>query len=163
MGHPLRPLHHRQRPPWTLQARASGFFVLSRRKPENMATLTVNKTTAVPGESVAVTAGAGPANTRDWIGLYLKTAPNGNYLDWKYLNGLQTPPGTGMASATVNFAMPSTEGTHNFRFFSNDSLNLLATSPDVVVATAPPPPPPPPTETTVSIPAGKTLLIYRFE
>ena len=54
------------------------------------------------------------------------------YLDWKYLNGAQIAPATGLADAAVPFAMPTTPGTYVLKFFSGSTL--LATSAPITVA-----------------------------
>ena len=66
-------------------------------------------------------------------------AADGTYIDWKYLNGTQTRPASGVTGAAVAFTMPATPGTYNVRFFLNDSLTKLATSATITV-TAPAPP-----------------------
>jgi hypothetical protein len=96
-------------------------------------TLTVGSTTATPGGSVSVTATGGPGLPRDWVGVYASTGLDSALLDWKYLNGTRTAPTTGMASATVTFAMPLAPGTYNFRLFTNNTYQKLATSPTVTV------------------------------
>src|SRR5689334_12215013 len=52
--------------------------------------------------SVGVT--NGPGNARDWVALY----PVGSFslIDWFYLNGSKTAPGTGVTSATLTFTIP---------------------------------------------------------
>ena len=66
--------------------------------------------------------------------------PTATYVDWKYLNGTRTRPGSGVTGAAVAFTMPATPGTYNVRFFLNDSWTKLATSATITVTAAPPPP-----------------------
>ena len=100
------------------------------------ATISASSTSVQPGASVSVTIANGPGNTRDWVGLYAATAPSNdpNLISWKYLNGSQSAPSSGQTTASLTFAMPSTAGTYQFRFFPNDTFNLLAASPNVVAS-----------------------------
>jgi hypothetical protein len=100
----------------------------------NGATISVSSTTVRPGASVSVTVYNGPGNTTDWVGVYAATAPsdNANLIAWKYLNGSQSPPSSGQTAAALTFAMPSTPGTYQFRFFPNDTFNVLLSTPNVV-------------------------------
>jgi hypothetical protein len=96
-------------------------------------TVTPSATTVGPGQAVLVTVANGPGNTTDWIGLFGRTTADGSPLAWRYLNGTQTPPTSGLTSATVTFTMPQARGTYNFRFFRSNSLTKLATSVTVTV------------------------------
>jgi len=93
----------------------------------------IGPSTVSPGANVQVSVQDGPGNPRDWVGLYAVGAPNSALRDWKYLNGTRTPPASGFVTATVDFTMPTSLGTYEFRFFSNNSYQLLATSGSVVV------------------------------
>jgi hypothetical protein len=95
-------------------------------------TFTPSATTVSPGGTVTMTVGNGPGNAGDWIGLF---AADGSRVAWKYLNGGQTAPAVGLASATVPFALPSTGGTYTLRLYASYSQTLLATSAPVTVAT----------------------------
>jgi hypothetical protein len=103
------------------------------------ASIKVSTSSAAPGASVSVTVANGPANQRDWVGLALASDPDKSFVDWKYLNNAQSPAPSGMGTATLTFAMPSTPGTYQFRFFANDSFARLASSAGVTVAGSPPP------------------------
>ena len=76
---------------------------------------------------------------RDWVGLHRDSAADAAYGDWKYLNGTQSRPASGMTGAAVAFTMPATPGTYNVRFFLNDSWTKLATSATITVTAAAPP------------------------
>jgi hypothetical protein len=91
--------------------------------------ITVTPTAVVGGGSVTVTVANGPGNARDWVALYF----GASVVDSKYLNGLKTPPATGVTSATLTFVMPTTAGTYTFEFLSNDTINVLATSGPITV------------------------------
>jgi hypothetical protein len=131
------------------------------------AQLTVNGTlppTVVPVEpGTAVTAGlsGGPANAGDWVGLFLVGAGDGAYGQWQYLNGTAAQPAAGLANATLTFAMPTTAGSYELRFFANNTFARLATSTTLVInassarvavnGTAPP--------TPVTVAAGSVAVI----
>ena len=88
--------------------------------------------TVAPSASVTVGVAGGPANTTDWVGLYVL---GGSLVSWNYLNGSHTAPSTGVASATLTFTMPSTTGSYEFRFLANDGYVRLAVSTTVTVTT----------------------------
>jgi hypothetical protein len=97
-------------------------------------TLSVSSPMVSAGGTMTVTAGGGPANARDWVGLYCPAADGDmTYRDWKYLSGTRTAPGAGMTSATITFTAPGTSGTCNVRFFADDGFTRLATSEIVTV------------------------------
>jgi hypothetical protein len=99
-------------------------------------TLSVTPTTVAPGGTITVNVVGGPGNARDWLGLY----SGYTLVDWKYLNGTRTAPLTGVSSAAVTFAMPSTPGTYSVQFLVNDTYTVAATSaPITVQATGPAP------------------------
>src|SRR5205085_10370988 len=89
-------------------------------------------------QTVTATVANGPGNVWDWVGLYPvgATSAIANRLAIQFLNGLQTPPATGVTGATLSFVLPSA-GTYELRFFLNNSLTLLATSPSIVVTGGP--------------------------
>jgi agmatine deiminase len=75
----------------------------------------------------------GPANPTDWVALAQVGSSDYSYISWQYLNGSQTPPGSGLSSATLTFTMPATTGNYEFRFFANNGYTKLATSTTVTV------------------------------
>src|SRR5438094_508637 len=95
------------------------------------------------GRSSAITLAAGtavnvgvqncPGHPNDWVGLFPSTTPFRSFLNWFYLNGSKTPPGSGLTTATTPFGMPGTPVTYEFRFFSNNGYTRLAVSPTVTV------------------------------
>ena len=95
--------------------------------------IALSATTVVPGGTVTATIANGPGNAGDWLGLHATSAPNATYLDWKYLNGMQIRPASGVTGAAVAFTMPAAPGTYNVRLFLNDSTSLLATSLTITV------------------------------
>ncbi len=97
-------------------------------------TLVANPSSARPGDTETVTLTSGLGNARDWIGLYTISSPDNAPLDWLYLNGSKMPPSSGLTSAVLSFALPGVARAYNFRFFGNDSYQLLATSNQVVLA-----------------------------
>ena len=90
--------------------------------------LSVSTATATPGQIVQVAVANGPGNLKDWVGLFSTSAADNVILNWKYLNDTRTAPSVGLKSATLNFPMPATPGTYNFRFFANNTYTKLATS-----------------------------------
>ena len=96
-------------------------------------TVTLNTATVTPGSAIGFTVSSGPANPTDWVGLYASAAADTGYIDWVYLNGSQTAPGTGVSTATLQFTAPATLGTYTVRLFSNDGYTKLATSGPVTV------------------------------
>jgi hypothetical protein len=69
----------------------------------------------------------------DWVVLAVAGSPVTSYLDWQYLSGSRLAPPTGLTSAELTFAMPSTPGAYEFRFYKSASFTLLATSLAVLV------------------------------
>jgi hypothetical protein len=65
------------------------------------------------------------------VGLF---ASDGSRLAWKYLNGTETAPVTGLKSADVPFTLPMTAGSTRFGLYANFSQVLLATSASITVA-----------------------------
>jgi hypothetical protein len=92
-------------------------------------TLVAGATTVAPGQTVTGTVANGPGNKTDWIGLY--QVGGATTLDWKYLNGSQTAPASGVTTASVPFAMPSVPGVYELRFYAGSML--LATSQAITV------------------------------
>jgi hypothetical protein len=92
--------------------------------------VTVSTTSAVAGGPVTTTVTNGPGGRTDWVALYATGAST--YLNWKYLNGTQTAPVTGLNNATFDVTMPTTPGTYFFRFYTGSTI--LATSQTVTVA-----------------------------
>ena len=83
-------------------------------------TLTLNTTTVTAGGAVVATVINGPGNARDWVGVY--ATGGSTVFDWKYLNGSQTAPATGVTDAVVSLTMPTTPGTYTIRLYFNDTL-----------------------------------------
>jgi hypothetical protein len=102
--------------------------------PPSGATISASPTVIGPGGTVTVTVAGGPANKTDWIGFYAEGAST--YLEWKYLNGLQTAPAAGMTGASVSFTMPAALGNYTFKFWAGSTL--LATSSAVTVGVVAP-------------------------
>ena len=76
----------------------------------------------------------GPANPRDWVGLYDAAAADTAFIQWIYLNGTKTAPTSGLANASLQFTAPATPGTYDVRFFVNDGFTRIARSLTVTVA-----------------------------
>ena len=101
-------------------------------------TVTVTTPTVFAGGAINVVVANGPGGATDWLALADSTAPNSQYRDWKYLNGLRTPPPTGLSAATVQFVAPATPGIYNVRWFvGNNTSNRIAISSDITVLGSP--------------------------
>jgi hypothetical protein len=98
------------------------------------AAVTVASTTVAPGAVINFSVSGGPANAKDWVSLARASAPDSDYLDWKFLNGQKTAPAAGVSGASLQFTAPTTPGTYNIRFFENNSLTKLATSATITVS-----------------------------
>jgi subtilisin family serine protease len=104
-------------------------------------TLTVNGSSTPikvpPGAVVTVTLSNGLGFPLDRVVRAELGAPLEEFFDdWQYLNGTQTPPAEGLASASLTFTMPTTPGTYNFRYLWNHALTRSAFSPRVTVTEA---------------------------
>jgi hypothetical protein len=92
--------------------------------------------TVNPGQNIAVAVSNGPANRSDWVALYRTTNTNPtSYVDWKYLNGLQSLPATGIANGNVTFSAPMQSGQYFVRFMLTNGT-VLATSSTITVASS---------------------------
>jgi hypothetical protein len=96
-------------------------------------TLTVPSSVA-PGGVITVVVANATGSVSDWVGLVEASAPDGSYISFQYLNGLTSPPATGVTNATLQFVAPMTPGTYNLRLF-NFGWTKLATSSPVTVQT----------------------------
>jgi hypothetical protein len=67
------------------------------------ASLTLDKTSFAPGESIIVHFSGGPANPKDWVGVYPRTdSPHSGSTLWKYCAGdTHTALATGVSSGSV--------------------------------------------------------------
>src|SRR6185295_14700060 len=91
------------------------------------ASVTPAAATVSAGTSIGFVVAGGPGNTGDWVGLYRTAAGDTAYMAWQFLNGMTTTPMIGLTGATLQFAAPSTPGTYEVRFFSNNTYTRLAT------------------------------------
>ena len=92
-------------------------------------TLQLDKTEYYPGETIVASWSGGPANAKDWIGIYKtgQTPQTVNSTLWAYANGTHTSS-TGSANATVSFNGSNLAvGGWVLRFFSNDGYTEIAT------------------------------------
>ncbi len=96
--------------------------------PTRTPTVTATASTVLVGGAINVVVAEGPGGATDWLALADSSAPDSNYRDWKYLNGLRTPPASGLSGAAVQFAAPSTPGIYTVRLFANNTYNRIATS-----------------------------------
>ncbi len=100
------------------------------RSPSGSTTLTASPPTVVAGSPVTATwSGIAAPAARDWIGLYLTTAPDTTFIDWRYVSCSQVP---GSPAAGGSCAMPIlatlAPGTYQLRLLRDDGYEKLATS-----------------------------------
>jgi subtilisin family serine protease len=88
--------------------------------------------TVAPGGTITAQLSNGPGNTTDWMGLFAIGAADSQALEWKYLNGTQTQPSTGISNATLSFTAPSTQGNYEVRLYAKGWVRL-ATSATIAV------------------------------
>ncbi|HEX6161865.1 MAG TPA: S8 family serine peptidase [Vicinamibacterales bacterium] len=98
-------------------------------------------TASIVNRTVTAIVSNGPGNVDDRLELYCPAgSADGAPFDFKYLNGLATPPATGLTAATVTLTAPSAGGqTCQVRMFANINGNRvkLATSNNVMVPAVP--------------------------
>ena len=95
--------------------------------------ITLTTPTVAVGATISFTVNNGPGNPTDWVALALSTAPDSSYVRWLYLNGMNVPPASGMASASLQMAAPAVPGTYTIRLYSNNTYTRLATSATITV------------------------------
>jgi len=95
--------------------------------------LTVSPSTSALGGYVTVVwQGIPNARGTDWIGLYRQGAGNGAYTAFQYVNCTASPSPTPRATGSCSFQLRQ-RGTFEFRYFPNNGLTPLLTSPLVTV------------------------------
>src|SRR5438045_714309 len=97
---------------------------MRRPRPATGAPVRRGATTGAAGGTVTATIANAPGTAGDWVGLY---DANGVPVQWRYLDGTQTRPASGIANATITFTLPATPGTYHARLF-NATYTLVATS-----------------------------------
>ena len=97
------------------------------------ATIGVDTTVVAVLGVVTVTVADGPGFVLDWVGVHGTGDPDLTYQSWRYLSGTQTPPVSGLTTATFPVTMPTEPGTYNLRLFRNNGSTLLATSVPITV------------------------------
>lgn len=80
---------------------------------------------ATTGSSITATVSDGPGNTYDWLAIAPVGSGAFSYLSYVYLNG--------QTDYTWTLNAPTTPGTYEFRFYEDNTYNLLATSDPVSV------------------------------
>lgn len=101
-------------------------------------TVTLTSSSVQPGGTIQFSVSGGPGNRMDWVTLTPVSNSDSSYVEWSYLNGSKSAPGTGLTSADLEFRAPTTPGAYNIRFFADNRLsNRLATSATVNVANQP--------------------------
>lgn len=88
-------------------------------------TLTVQPTAVTPGGSITVSF-TGPTMAHNWVGLYPVGADHYGYLQWRYLNGLQTQPAAPVSNPVVVLTAPTTLGNYEVRLFTGPAIYTAA-------------------------------------
>ena len=105
---------------------------LSRNNEGGGPTLNISATSVSVGGTVTVSwSGVASPTSTDWISVYVPGASDLEYGYWLYASSCTQSPGAPQASGSCTFPMSSI-GTFEFRLFTNDSFNRLATSPGIV-------------------------------
>jgi hypothetical protein len=93
------------------------------------------------GRTITANVSNGTGNRRDWLAVYCpSTSPDSSYIEYRFLNGLTTPPATGVTAATVSFSLPlniAAGSSCDVRLFYNNSMSRLSRSGAVVISTTP--------------------------
>ena len=133
--------------------------------------LTINNATGpvtvTSGSTITVTVTNGPGFISDWLMMVPAGAPAQTWGAYQYLSGSKTRPATGLTTANLQFVAPSSGSGVEFRFYKNDTFELLATSSVVTVSGSNPSPSPPATpaitingsSSAVSVTGGSALSI----
>ncbi|MBA3623725.1 MAG: hypothetical protein H0W48_04595 [Methylibium sp.] len=103
--------------------------------PESVA-LTVSPQSASPGQNVSISVSNVPADPKAWVAVSASGSGDFSWLDWRYLNGQQYEPSSGLTAATVTMTLPSSPGNYEVRLFDRNSSaggQLLARSGVTVV------------------------------
>jgi len=87
--------------------------------------LEVNVDGAFAGEQITVSYTGAPGNETDWIGLYEVGDTQGYIIDWQYTDGTQ--------EGSLDFFAPEEPGNYVFRFFPNDTFDIIAESYPIAV------------------------------
>lgn len=91
-----------------------------------------------PNQPITISFTNGPANPKDWIGIYPadRLPGNGNSLLWNYVDPAN--PGTvGLASGTITFSAGLPLGSYIAYFLVNDTYDVLFSEPFSVVPEPP--------------------------
>jgi subtilisin family serine protease len=111
--------------------------------------LTVNNATGpvtvTSGSTITVGVTNGPGFVSDWVMMVPAGAPAQSWGAYQYLSGSKTRPATGLTTANLQFVAPSSGSGVEFRFYKNDTFELLATSSVITVSGSNPSPAPPAT------------------
>ena len=119
----------------------SGSATLSVKAPP---VLTINNATGpvtvTSGSTITVSVTNGPGFVSDWLMMVPAGAPAQSWGAYQYLSGSKTRPPTGLTTAHLQFVAPSAGSGVEFRFYKNDTFELLANSSVVTVSGSNPSP-----------------------
>jgi hypothetical protein len=62
------------------------------------------------------------------VGLFAVGAPDSQFLQWQYPNGLAVMPASGIASAAISFTAPSAPGKYELRLYARGYVRLATTT-----------------------------------
>jgi hypothetical protein len=93
----------------------------------------LSKTEYLENEIIRIDFSGGPANKKDWIGIYDgdQFPGNGEALIWSYVDGTEVG-NTGKKSGTIEYDKVLQPGTYKVYFLENNDYNILATTSFVV-------------------------------
>jgi hypothetical protein len=116
-----------------IAARSPTVAVQATAPPPSTAELRVSATSVATGTPLTVTLTGGSGSGTDWIALARVGAAEASYLQWTYVDA-------GQSTFAWTVTAPATLGDYQFRFYPNNGITRVATSPTVTVTAAPPPP-----------------------
>jgi hypothetical protein len=107
------------------------FITLQASPAQGQYTLSAAPSEVTPGSVITVswTAPAGHS-AQDWIGLYAVGQPDTSFISWEYTGGA--------SSGSLPFTAPGSAGQYEFRCFTNNTFNRVATSNTVTVSSPSP-------------------------
>ncbi len=88
--------------------------------PEYDTTLEIDTDAVFPDELITVSYFNAPGYETDWIGIYEVGDTDGYIIDWLYTDGSE--------NGSVDFYAPYEPGNYVFRFFPNDTFDIIAES-----------------------------------
>src|SRR5262249_43949287 len=93
----------------------------------SLPTISVNKSTYAPGETIVASFSNASGNSRDWVGLFAAGAANTAYIKWFYTDGTQSGNTAGIINGSLTFSggLPNV-GNYEARLFFAGTYTLRA-------------------------------------